>query len=154
MRKGHWWHFAGGVLEVGKCNVKLILVDMSSAENVLFLDVVAKMGILDSEFEPYILPLIRFTRRSINSSRIVNLLMYINDTTWSMEFLIVHTLSSYNSLSGQPKLINLKKRCLHTLTPWKYVQPQALYNTGMLPSRRWSGTWFRQCHKHKRRWVK
>lgn len=85
-----------------------MLVDTGSATNVLFHDVVAQMGTPDFEIRPYILLLVGFTERNINSLGVVNLPVFVNGTTWSMEFLIVDAPSSYNGLIGQPPLNQFK----------------------------------------------
>lgn len=68
-------------LKVGRYIVNRIVVDTGSVANILFWDAVAQMGIPDTNILPCVLPLIRLTRRSINSSGIVSLPMYFNGTT-------------------------------------------------------------------------
>lgn len=68
-------------LEIGKCIVKQMLVDTSSTANALVQDAIAQIGITELEGRPYILPLIGFIRRSINSSGIVS------RTTWQARVL-------------------------------------------------------------------
>lgn len=80
-------------LDIGKCTVRQMLIDTESAANVLFRDAIPQIGIPNSDIRPYVLPLIGFTRHSINSSSIIDLPVHVNGTTWCMEFLIVDTLS-------------------------------------------------------------
>lgn len=93
-----------------------MLVDISSAANVLFRDMVIHMGIPDAKIWPYILPLIGFTRRSTNSSGTINILCILTArlgplSSWLL-MLYLLTMAS----SAYPYPINLKQPCLCTLT--------------------------------------
>lgn len=80
-----------------------MLVDTRSATNVLFHDAITQMGIPDSDIRPYVIPLIRFTGCSVNSSGIVDLPVQVNGTTWCIEFLVID-----NGLIGRPALNQFK----------------------------------------------
>lgn len=101
-------------LEIGKYTVKQMLINTGTS-NVLFCDAIAQIGIPDSEIRPYVPPLIRFTKWSLNSSGVVNLPVHVNIllgpwSSWSL-MLRHHTMASL----ADPHLINLRQPRLHIL---------------------------------------
>lgn len=95
-------------MDIANFIVHKVLVNNGSSENIIFSDVLRKMGLDNAKLEPVHTPLIGFRGSEVTSQDTIELPVSIRDEprrrTLMVKFLVVDTPFAYNVILGRPGL--------------------------------------------------
>ncbi|KAL2250152.1 UNVERIFIED_CONTAM: hypothetical protein Sindi_2488900 [Sesamum indicum] len=93
-------------MDIANFIVHKVLVNNGSSENIIFSDVLRKMGLDNAKLEPVHTPLIGFRGSEVTSQDTIELPVSIRDEprrrTLMVKFLVVDTPLAYNVILGRP----------------------------------------------------
>lgn len=95
-------------LTIADCEVSRILIDTGSSVDVIFKDVLRKMGVDESRIRPERSPLVSFAGDTTISEGTVKLPVYVGNTRRAVRFTIIDKPNIYNAIFGTPWINSMK----------------------------------------------
>ncbi|XP_023643137.1 uncharacterized protein LOC111831878 [Capsella rubella] len=95
-------------LQIGDSEVTRILIDTGSSVNVIFREVLDKMGVTDSEIKPSVRPLTGFDGNYLMSAGTIKLPIYVDGHVSLHKFMVVEKPAVYNVILGTPWLHDMQ----------------------------------------------
>ena len=88
-------------LRIGDSDVKRVLIDQGSCSEIMYPDLFHRLGLIQSDLQPYDAPLVGFSGESIRPMGRITMAVHTGPISLETEFLVVNMPSSYIAIMGR-----------------------------------------------------